>query len=60
MIKELILPENVNVPPWDKIKVRALMSHENARYNIMIKQGNTWYAPRNEARSLPSISHQEV
>ena len=58
--KRIDLPENVNVPLWDKIKVRALMSHENARYNIMIKQGNTWYAPRNEARSLPSISHQEV
>ena len=58
--KRIDLPENINVPLWDKIKVRALMSHDNARYNIMIKQGNTWYAPRNEARSLPSISHQEV
>ena len=58
--KRIDLPENVNVPLWDKIKVGALMSHKIARYNIMIKQGNTWYAPRNEARSLPSISHQEV
>ena len=58
--KRIDLPENVNVPLWDKIKVRALMPHENARYNIMIKQGNTWYTPRNETRSLPSISHQEV
>ena len=58
--KRIDLPENVNVPLWDKIKVRALMSHDNARYNIMIKQGNTWYAPRNEGRNLPSISHQEV
>ena len=58
--KRIDLPENVNVPLWDKIKVRALMSHENARYNIMIKQGNTWYAPRNESRNLPAISHQEV
>ena len=58
--KRIDLPENVNVPLWDKIKVRALMSHSHARYNIMIKQGNTWYAPRNEGRSLPSISHQEV
>ena len=58
--KRIDLPENVNVPLWDKIKVRSLMSHENARYNIIIKQGNTWYAPRNESRSLPSISHQEV
>ena len=51
--KRIDLPENVNVPLWDKIKVRALMPHENARYNIMIKQGNTWYAPRNESRNLP-------
>ena len=29
------------------------MSHENARYNIMIKQGNTWYAPRNEDQKPP-------
>ena len=58
--KRIDLPENVNVPLWDKVKVRALMSHENVRYNIMIKQGNTRYAPRNETRNLPSISHQEV
>ena len=58
--KRIDLPENINVPLWDKVKVRALMSHNNARYNIMIKQGNTWYAPRNEARNLPAISQQEV
>ena len=58
--KRIDLPENINVPLWDKIKVRALMSYDHARYNIMIKQGNTWYAPRNEGRSLPSITHQEV
>ena len=58
--KRIDLPENINVPLWDKIKVRALMSHDNARYNIMIKQGNTWYAPRNEGRNVPAISHQEV
>ena len=55
--KRIDLPENVNVPLWDKIKVRPLMSHENVRYNTMIKQGNAWYAPRNEARGLPSIFH---
>ena len=58
--KRIDLPENINVPLWDKIKVRALMSHDNAKYNIMVKQGNTWYAPRNEARNVPAISHQEV
>ena len=58
--RKVALPENVNIPLWDKVKVRALLSHENVRYNIMIKQGNTWYAPRSEARGLPSISSQEV
>ena len=58
--KRIYLPENVNVPLWDKVNIRALMSHENARYNIMIKQGSTWYAPRNENRSFPSISQAEV
>ena len=58
--KKIDLSENVNIPLWDKVKVRALLSHENVRYNIMIKQGNTWYAPRNEARGLPFISNQEV
>ena len=58
--KRIDLPENINVPLWDKVKVRALMSQENARYNIMIKQGNTWYAPRIESRIIQAISHQEV
>ena len=53
------LPKNVNIPLWDKVKVRALLAHENVKYNIMIKQGNTWYAPRNEVRNLRPIQ-QEV
>ena len=44
--KRVDLPENVNIPLWDKVKVRALIAHENVKYNIMIKQGNTWYAPQ--------------
>ena len=43
--KRIDLPENVNIPLWDKVKVRALLAHENVKYNIMIKQENTWYAP---------------
>ena len=57
--KRIDLPENVNIPLWDKVKVRTLLAHENVKYNIMIKQGNTWYAPRNEVRSLRPIQ-QEV
>ena len=51
--KRIDLPENINIPLSDK--VRALIAHEHVKYNIMIKQGNTWYAPRNEIRNLKSI-----
>ena len=52
--KRIDLPENVNIPLWDKVKVkvRALFAHENVKYNGMIKQGNTWYAPRSDIRNL--------
>ena len=49
--KRIDLPENVNIPLWDKVKVRALFAHENVKYNVMIKQGNTWYAPRSDIRN---------
>ena len=39
--KRIYLPENVNIPLWDKVNVRALLAHEKIKYNIMIKQGNT-------------------
>ena len=57
--KRMDLHENVNIPLWDKVKVRALLAHENIKYN-MIKQGNTWYAPRNEIRNLKSTQQEEV
>ena len=56
--KRIDLPENVNIPLWDKVKV--LLAHENAKCNIMIKQGNTWYAPRNEVRNLRPIEQEEI
>ena len=39
--KGIDLPENINIPLWDKVKVRALLTKENVKYNIMIKQGET-------------------
>ena len=54
------LPENRTIPLWDKVKVRALKSHKQAKYNIMIKQGNTWYAPRTETKYLRAIEQEEV
>ena len=44
--KRIDFPENVNIPLWDKIKVRSIMAHKAVKFNIMIKQGNTWYAPK--------------
>ena len=58
--KRIYLPKNITLPLWDKVKVRALIAHENVKYNIMVKQGNTWYAPRNEVRNLESIEQEEV
>ena len=58
--KRIDLPENVNIPLWDKVKVRALFAHKNVKYNVMIKQGNTWYAPRSEIRNLRPIEQEAV
>ena len=39
--KKIDLPENVNIPLWDKVIVRSIISHKNVKFNIMVKQGNT-------------------
>ena len=36
--KRIDLPENVNIPLWDKIKVRSIMAHKSVKFNIMIKK----------------------
>ena len=43
--KRIDLPENVNIPLWDKIKVRSIMAHKYVKFNIMVKQGNTHGMP---------------
>ena len=48
--QKIDLPESVNIPLWDKVKVRSIISHKNVKFTIMIKQGNTWYAPRSEVQ----------
>ena len=58
--KRIDLPGNVNIPLWDKVKVRALLAHENVKYNIMIRQGNTWYTPRNDIRNTKPIQQEKV
>ena len=58
--KRIDLPESVNIPLWDKIRVRSLMSHDNAKYNIMIKQGGTWYAPKTEPKIVRPTPREEV
>ena len=54
------LPENVNIPLWERGKVRSIMAHKAVRFNVMIEQGNTWYAPRIEMLDARPISQEEV
>ena len=42
----------ISMPLWDKVKLRALKTHKHVMHNIMVKQGNTWYALRNKGRNL--------
>ena len=35
------------------------MAHTNVRFNLMIKQNNTWYAPRTEIKSVEGPKSQE-
>ena len=58
--KRIDLPENVNISLWDKIKVRSIMAHKAVKFNIMIKQGNTWYAPKIEMASTRPQIQEEV
>ena len=58
--KRIDLTENVNIPLWDKIKVRSIMAHKSVKFNIMIKQGNTWYAPKIEMTSTRPQIQEEV
>ena len=55
--KRIDLPENVNIPLWDKIKV---MAHKAVKFNIMIKQGNTWYVPKIEMANARPLPQEEV
>ena len=36
--KRIDLPESINIPLWDKVKVRTLMAHTNVKFNLMVKQ----------------------
>ena len=58
--KRIDLPENVNIPLWDEIKVRSIMAHKAVKFNIMIKQGNTWYAPKIEMANVRPLPQEEV
>ena len=58
--KKVDLPENVNIPLWDKVKVRSMLSHKAVEFNIMIRQGNTWYAPKIEVPNANSFTQEEL
>ena len=57
--KRIDLPKSINIPLWDKVKVRTLMAHTNVKFNLMVKQDDTWYAPRTETKGIESLKSQE-
>ena len=58
--KRIDLPENVNITLWDKVKVRSIMAKKSIKFNIMIKQENTWYAPKIEVANVKPLTKEEV
>ena len=58
--RRIDLPENVNIPLWDKIKVKSIMAHRSVKFNIMVKQGNTWYTPKIEMANVRPQIPEEV
>ena len=58
--KKVDMPENVNIPLWDKVKVRSILSYKAVKFNIMIRQGNTWCAPKIEVPNANSLTEEEV
>ena len=58
--KRIDLPENVNILLWDKVKVRLIMANKSIKFNIMIKQGNKWYAPKIEVANVKPLTQEEV
>ena len=58
--KRIDLPKNVNIPLWDKVKVRSIMANKSVKFNIMIKQGNTWYVPKIEVANVKPQTQEEV
>ena len=36
------------------------MAHKSVKFNIMIKQGNTWYAPKIEVANVRPLTQEEV
>ena len=35
------------------------MAHTNVKFNLMVKQDNTWYAPRTETKGIESLKSQK-
>ena len=58
--KRVDLPENVNIPLWDKIRIRSIMAHKAVKFNIMVKQGNTWHASKIEMANAMPLPQEEV
>ena len=35
------------------------MAHTNVKFNLMVKQDDTWYAPRTETKGIENLKSQE-
>ena len=58
--RRIDLTKNRNIPLRDKVKVRALTAHKHVKYNLMVKEGNTWYAPRPRQKISRAIEQEAV
>ena len=44
--KRIDLPENINIPLWYKVKVRALLAHKNVKIQHYDKTGKHLVCPQ--------------
>ena len=56
--KRIDLPETKYTPVEQS--ERSILSQKAVKFNLMIKQGNTWYAPKIEAPTINAMTQEEV
>ena len=53
---EINLPSSVVIPLRDKFRVRKLLRRQSLFFNVMLKQGKTWFTLNHNDR-IPSIAN---